>query len=70
MPKVKKHDGSFESTHRRVYMLILMYVAIRPHISEEDATELISLTKGTEEIHVPLPSRYAQKSLYMTLFAT
>ena len=65
MPKVKKHDGSFGSTHRRVSMLILMYVASRPHISEDDATELISLIKEritkvhTEEI--PLPSRYVQK---------
>ena len=39
MPKVKKNDGSFGSNHRWVSMLILMYVASRPHISEdEDAT--------------------------------
>ena len=72
MPKVKKHDGSFGSTHRRVYMLILMYVASRPHISEDDATELISLIKEITNVHteeIPLPSRYEKKPLYVTLFA-
>ena len=72
MPKVKKKDGSFGSTHRRVYMLILMYVASRPHTSEDDATELISLIKETTKVHteeIPLPSRYEKKPLYITLFA-
>jgi hypothetical protein len=71
MPKVKKYDGSFGSTHRRVYMLILMYVASRPHISEDDATELISLIKEITKVHteeIPLPSRYVHKYLLMTLF--
>ena len=66
MPKVKKHDGSFGSTHRRVYMLILMYVASRPHISEDDATELITLIKEITKVHteeIPLPSRYVNKYL-------
>jgi hypothetical protein len=73
MPKVKKHDGSFGSTHRRVYMLILMYVASRPHISEDDATELITLIKEITKVHteeIPLPSRYVHKYLIMTLFVT
>jgi hypothetical protein len=73
MPKVKKHDGSFGSTHRRVYMLILMYVASRPHISEDDATELITLIKEITKVHteeIPLPSRYVHKYLRMTLFVT
>ena len=64
MSKVKKNDGSFGSTHRRVSMLILMYVASRPHTSEDDATELISLIKETTKVHteeIPLPSRYVQK---------
>ena len=72
MPKVKKHDGSFGSTHRRVYMLILLYVASRPHISEDDATELIFLIKEITKVHteeIPLPLRYEKTPLYMTLFA-
>jgi hypothetical protein len=72
MAKVKKNDGSFGSTHRRVYMLILMYVASRPHISEDDATELISLIKEITKVHteeIPLPSRSLHKYLYMILVA-
>ena len=60
MSKVKTTEGLYKSGNKRVYMLILMYISSRPHISEADATALLDLLKeitsmdGTE---IPLPSR-------------
>lgn len=60
MSKVKTTEGLYKSGNKRVYMLILMYISSRPHISEADATALLDLLKevtSIDGIEIPLPSR-------------
>jgi hypothetical protein len=60
MAKVKMLDGKYASTNRRIYMLIITYIASRRHISEADATEMLEMIKEITKMHgleIPLPSR-------------
>ena len=45
MSKVKRKDGQFTTAKMKTYMMILVYVASRPQISEADATSLLHLVK-------------------------
>ena len=60
MSKVKRKDGQFTTAKMRTYMMILVYVASRPQISEADATSLLHLVKdlsSEEGNEIGLPSR-------------
>jgi hypothetical protein len=60
MSKVKTKEGLFATGKKRAYMLVLLYVSKRPHLSEADATALLDLIKelsAIDGIEIPLPSR-------------
>ena len=60
MPKTKRNDGQYTTAKKKSYMMILVYVASRPHLSEADATSLLDLVKeitSEEGNEIGLPSR-------------
>ena len=60
MKKVKKSDGTFDTSDSSVYISILAFVSARPQMSDGDGTALIQMIKEItfkRKVEIPLPSR-------------